>query len=78
MRLPVGDTEPLRARVLCAMSNIIKLAPTAKLRFVERESLLDAENAQTIRVLQQFFAPDVPEFMRGKEGEWRDVECVRE
>jgi hypothetical protein len=60
------------------MSNIIKLAPTTKLRFVEKESSLDAENAQTIIILQQFWAPDVPEFMRGKDGEWRDVECFRD
>jgi hypothetical protein len=60
------------------MSNLIDLAPTSKLRFVERDSSLDAENAQTIRILQQFWAPDLPPFMRGKDGEWRDVECVRE
>lgn len=26
--------------------------------------------------LQQWFAPDAPAYMRGSEGEWRDVEVV--
>jgi hypothetical protein len=60
------------------MNKLTDFAPTTKLRFIEKESSLDAENAQTIRVLQQWWAPDVPEFMRGRDGEWRDVECVRE
>ena len=60
------------------MNKLIDFAPTSKLRFVERETSLDAENAQTMRVLQQWWAPDLPAFMRGGEGEWRDVEMVRE
>jgi hypothetical protein len=54
-------------------------APTAKLRFVERAVSLDAENSATARVLQQWFAPDVPKYMiDASQGEWRDVECVRQ
>jgi hypothetical protein len=51
-----------------------KLAPTAKLRFLDRAS------GATMRevVLQQWWAPDVPSYMRDEsQGEWRDVQVVR-
>jgi hypothetical protein len=38
--------------------------PTAKLRWV---------NGPTGAVLQQWYAPDVPAYMIGNEGEWRVV-----
>lgn len=52
--------------------------PTTRLRFVEREGepVLgeDEKLRATVRyVLQQWHAPDLPAYMRGAEGEWRDV-----
>ena len=48
------------------------LAPTARLRWVERTPDLGVVPAH--RVLQQWFAADVPSYMRTMaEGEWRDV-----
>lgn len=48
--------------------------PTAKLRFVERPASLDAENCRTLRILQQYWAEDLPGYMRAEaKGEWRDV-----
>ena len=60
------------------------LAPTARLRWVEREvpatELSEGGGAVTLRgmtqwrVLQQWWAADVPSYMRATaEGEWRDV-----
>jgi hypothetical protein len=50
------------------------LAPTARLRFVERTVEREGKkSATTVRILQQFWALDVPSYMRGKEGQWRDV-----
>lgn len=43
--------------------------PTPRLRFVYRDTL-----SEGLRVLQQWFAPDMPGYMRDpKVGEWRDV-----
>ena len=55
-----------------------EMAPTARLRFVERAMPLDAENRlRTVRILQQYWAEDMPGYMRDlAKGEWRDVECV--
>lgn len=54
--------------------------PTPRLRFVEREVLLSAgaggTYAQTIRVLQQWFAYDINYPMT--RGEWRDVPLEKE
>jgi hypothetical protein len=54
------------------------LAPTARLRFVLRTPLDAAAcslNAMPERILQQWWAEDVPGYMRrGAQGEWRDVE----
>lgn len=53
------------------MNNYI---PTARLRFVERPTSLDAENCRTLRILQQWWAEDLPGYMRkDATGEWRDV-----
>lgn len=53
------------------------LIPTARLRFVERAVSLDAENSATMKILQQYWAEDMPGYMRDlAKGEWRDVECV--
>jgi hypothetical protein len=50
------------------------LEPTAKLRFVERAVSLDAENARTFKILQQWWAEPMPAYMRDHAaGEWRDV-----
>ncbi len=47
------------------------LAPTARLRWVERG---DGVTAPTMPVLQQWWAEDVPGYMRASAaGEWRDV-----
>ncbi len=49
------------------MSNFVE---TPKLRFVERNGA---------KILQQYFAEDVPGYMRNKAaGEWRDVETTQE
>jgi hypothetical protein len=49
-----------------------ELAPTARLRFIEREGLTGLETPA--RILQQWFAPDMPGYMRDPNvGEWRDV-----
>jgi hypothetical protein len=54
-----------------------QLIPTARLRFVERAVSLDAENSATVKILQQYWAEDMPGYMRDlAKGEWRDVECV--
>lgn len=51
--------------------------PTSKLRWIEREEPQEGIVALVkVRILQQWHAPDVQGFMRGNEGEWRDVECV--
>ncbi len=56
--------------------------PTARLRFVERKDVARAEDAETgqaeiasVRyILQQWFAEDLPGYMRtSAAGEWRDV-----
>jgi hypothetical protein len=50
-------------------------APTPRLRWVERPLWADATKSvgSMVRVLQQWWAPDVDKYMRGAEGEWRDV-----
>ena len=52
--------------------------PTTRLRWIERAASLDSENSDTVRVLQQYFAEDMPGYMRNDaKGEWRDViTCV--
>lgn len=46
--------------------------PTARLRWERREIFGDPVN--TTRVLQQWYAADVPGYLRRTaEGEWRDV-----
>ena len=56
---------------------MIDLVPTEQLRFVERASHINTY--ETHRVLQQFWAINAPKYMRSKEeGEWRDVECVKD
>jgi hypothetical protein len=57
--------------------------PTARLRFVEREVPLDNPGQlvtkRTVRILQQYWAQDVPGYMRKRaEGGWRDVEIEEE
>jgi hypothetical protein len=62
----------------------VSLAPTPRLRFVRRPvSTPDptVEYGVTVtgeRVLQQWWAADVPSYMRGSEGEWRDVDTADE
>ena len=47
--------------------------PTPRLRFVKRREIADID-APIVRILQQWFAADVPGYMRrDAEGEWRDV-----
>jgi hypothetical protein len=50
------------------------MEPTAKLRFVERATSLDAENCRTLKILQQWWAEPMPAYMRSEgTGEWRDI-----
>jgi hypothetical protein len=52
--------------------------PTENLRFVEREVAVADGTQVTMRILQQWHAMDLPKYMRGAEGEWRDVPTWRE
>lgn len=50
--------------------------PTPRLRWTLRTTTVQDDPtrpAYTTRILQQWYAPDVPAYMRGSEGEWRDV-----
>jgi hypothetical protein len=49
----------------------VKLVPTENLRFIDV-----VRGMQMQRVLQQWYAPDMPKYMRSAEGEWRDVPFV--
>jgi len=52
--------------------------PTMHLRWVERP-MQDGEVyavPRTMRVLQQWWAPPMPDYMQSSEGEWRDVPLV--
>jgi hypothetical protein len=59
--------------------------PTTRLRFVERgadliggASVHGAPTSTVVprKILQQWFAPDMPAYMQSGEGEWRDVEVA--
>jgi len=50
--------------------------PTAGLRFVLRDVRIGEDLVRNTRILQQWWAPEVPRYMRGPDGEWRDVELV--
>jgi len=55
------------------------LVPTAKLRFVSRAVPPDTDGgtASIARILQQWWAPDVPAYMvDDAQGEWRDIPFV--
>jgi hypothetical protein len=55
------------------------LAPTPRLRWVERPAPRFKAPKATVRVLQQWWAPDVPSFMRDDRiGEWREVALEKE
>jgi hypothetical protein len=59
-------TEPEIGKYMTTVS----LAPTPKLRFVDRAGS---------KILQQYWDLDVPSYMRGgSHGEWRDVETTAE
>lgn len=52
----------------------MRLEPTPHLRFVEREVTVEGSGVIKNRFLQQWWAEDVPSYMRGTAaGEWRDV-----
>ena len=56
------------------MSHNGEMAPTPRLRFVERAVSLDAESCRTVKILQQWWAPNVPSYMVDpSQGAWRDV-----
>jgi hypothetical protein len=81
----VGEDEPAHLRLsvdkseqgvamTSRTSGTPAFAPTTRLRFVERAMSLDAENCRTVRILQQWWAPDVPKYMiDASQGEWRDI-----
>ena len=51
-----------------------ELAPTPRLRWLERDSRGDESAPAYERVLQCWWAEDVPGYMRSEaKGEWRDV-----
>jgi hypothetical protein len=45
------------------------LAPTARICWVTRPG----PRGTAVKVLVQWFAPDVPTYMQNGQGEWRDV-----
>ena len=49
--------------------------PTERLRF-EKRTVPDGSGLRAVMILQQWYTIDAPNYMRGNEGEWRDVECV--
>jgi hypothetical protein len=51
------------------------LAPTARLRFVEREAPRRGKATPVkVKILQQWFGENIPFYMRSSAvGEWRDV-----
>jgi hypothetical protein len=54
----------------------MKYEPTTRLRFVERAvpEAVSVNGTPTIRVLQQYWAEEMPAYMRDNaKGEWRDV-----
>jgi hypothetical protein len=64
------------------MGDFAKLVPTTRLRFVEKAIQIAPAEPETntramskmARVLQQFWAEDMPGYMRDQaKGEWRDV-----
>jgi hypothetical protein len=59
------------------------MIPTPKLRFVERVTSKSAVDGtvRTVRVLQQLWIPDndtYEEWLKTKDGEWRDVPVEKE
>ena len=58
-----------------------KFIPTARLRFVKRAHEFQSMDPTMPmqRILQQWWAEDMPSYMRDKAlGEWRDVELTEE
>lgn len=55
----------------------VPLAPTPYLKWVKRPGGTPRRPA-TIYTLKQWFAPDVPDYMRSSDGEWRDVPVEEE
>ena len=54
--------------------NDFKLVPTTRLRFVKRDVPTEPGVARELRILQQWWAEDMPGYMRSQaRGEWRDV-----
>ncbi len=55
------------------------LQPTPKLRWVTRRDSQRPGTYVVQQILQQWFAEDMPGYMRDKaKGEWRDVDVVDE
>ena len=51
-----------------------EMAPTARLRFVERRAPSDHTDGPPRRILQQWWAPSVPSYMVDpSQGQWVDV-----
>lgn len=66
-----------------AMQKEVPLAPTPMLKFVRRVIGRDQEEHgfyvdKVAYILQQWWAPDVPDYMRSGTGEWRDVPVEEE
>ena len=66
------------------MRELSDLAPTPRLRFVERE-VLDGKQmkvpvSRRVRILQQWWSEPVADYMRNSKdpGEWRDVPLALE
>ena len=55
-----------------------ELVPTERLRFVKREVPVPGATPIELRILQQWYAIDMPKYMRSGEGEWRDVPLMTE
>jgi hypothetical protein len=56
------------------MNDRMTWRPTARLRFVERPLAEYGEEHRGARILQQWWGPELPSYMRDDSvGEWRDI-----
>jgi hypothetical protein len=55
------------------------LEPTPRLRWVERAAGSALDDNATMHVLQQWWAPQMPAYMRDPNvGEWKDIELAQD
>jgi hypothetical protein len=60
---------------------VVRMTPTPKLRFVEREVFVFVVTPKTVRILQQWWESEyniIDMVVDKKAGEWRDVPIEKE